>query len=46
MKNFMCKIGFHKLYYVKRYRVTALLKCRKCNVEFTEGLMGELIRKP
>jgi hypothetical protein len=42
-RSFWCKIGFHKLVYVKQYLHTSKVECLKCGAKFIDG-DGELFR--
>lgn len=46
-RHVLCIIGFHKLVYVTRYRITSKLKCNRegCNAEYLDGGAGELYRQ-
>lgn len=44
-RNFLCKIGFHKLKYNSKYMITSELECKKCDKKFIEGIEGELYLK-
>ena len=43
-KNFWCKIGWHKLRYIKKYCHTAVVECVRCKKRWVEGYPGELCR--
>ena len=44
-RKILCKLGFHKLIYMKKYLITSGLKCKYCGAEFLEGLMMDLYKK-
>ena len=43
-RNFWCSIGFHKLYYIKKYCHTANVECARCKKRWLEGHPGLLFR--
>jgi len=40
----LCKLGFHKLIYIKKYLITNELECKYCKAKFIEGSMIDLYR--